>query len=204
MDLLYHGTTEAVWREIEKAGAILPRGMTARSNWNHTVKSHEGLVYLTDCYAGYFGLCALENSDLAAPGARLAVIEIAADAIVASLTADEDALEQSSRSGRISNAEMKRRTAAARGKLAGLAGSDAWRASIDYMGTCAHVGPIPLNAIRRVALVDIQANPVWALDNLQPVICAANYRFCGDNYRALTAQAFEIGEVQSIAETVDA
>ena len=195
---LYHGTTEAAFRAIEAAGAILPRRKVGVNNWTHTgAPSHPDAVYLTECYAPYFGMTALTDAVLAEdPDVRVAVIEIDAARIVAGLTADEDALEQATRTGSINKSQLRHRTAVARGRLKKLAGTEAWSDSLAYMGTCAHMGPIPVDAFSRVALVSIRDNPWWAMNAMQPSITRMNYLFCGDEYRALTAQAFELGEVR--------
>lgn len=196
---LYHGTSELAWNAIKAAGAIQPRRVTKRNNWAHNeAPSHPHAVYLTDVYACYFAVSALEElPDGEFP--RAAIIEVDVDKIIGGMVPDEDALEQSSRTGPVAKREMVQRTAAARGKLKGMAGTDAWRDSLAYMGTCAHMGPIPLEAITRVALVglrDTMEHRKWTFRALDPTISAANYRFCAHDYRALTATAFEIGQVE--------
>lgn len=198
-DTLYHGTNEPGWRAIQAAGAILPRNAHGASNWNHTIKSHHGAVYLTDTYAPYFAVNAIQPGEFADDGAvvRAAIIEIDVAMIRGGLTADEDALEQSTRvpGKRMSKMTMNQRTIKARAMLPRLAGSDAWVESLAFMGTCAHMGPIPLAAIRRVALVPISGtvgHANWALQAMNPRITRANYTYCGDDYRKHLADSFAL------------
>jgi hypothetical protein len=193
--MLYHGTSEARWNAIVTAGAILPRQSHGVSNWGHSCPSHPHAVYLTDVYPGYFALSAIGEDEFDKAEIRLAIIEVDPAKILSGLTADEDALEQSSRTAPVSRKQMHRRTAIARGKLAGLVGTDAWERSIAYMGTCAHLGPIPLSAVTRVAFVGMRENAQWAFANMQPSIRHLNYKYCGSDYAVLTEQAFDIGEV---------
>jgi hypothetical protein len=196
--LLYHGTSESAWLAIKEAGAILPRhGRKAKGNWAHTkANSHPRCVYLTDAYAGYFALQAIEGS--ADEGyERLAIIEVNAALLTDNLVPDEDVLEQTSRVPlvRIGNKEMLRRTAMYRGQMASYRGKpEGYTASLAAMGTCAHWGAIPLYAITRVALFDAREDAQWAWDNLQPTITPLNYKFCGEDYKELTQRAFSIGE----------
>ncbi len=198
-DTLYHGTNEPGWQSILAAGAILPRNMHGASNWNHTIKSHYGAVYLTDTYAPYFAINAITTDEFSDDGpiVRAAIIEIDATAILAGLTADEDALEQSTRvpGKRMSKMTMNQRTIKARAMLPRLAGSGAWGESLAFMGTCAHIGPIPFAAIRRVALVPISGSidhSSWAIQAMQPSITRANYQYCGADYRKHLADGFAL------------
>lgn len=198
---LYHGTSGTIWEQIAAAGAILPRRDTEHDNWKHSVSSHPDAVYLTDVYAPYFGLSALDGQiDLQLDDASVAVIEIEV-AKLAGLVPDEDALEQSTRDHRqkrFSKAQMVQRTKRLRATLPQSLGTDDWTRSIAYMGTCAHIGPIPLSAISRVALVSLRAtrdHAQWTWSNLQPLVSHANYLWCGEQYRALTALAFDLGVV---------
>lgn len=194
--LLYHGTSEARWNLIREAGALLPRKQAGQNNWSHTVSSHPNAVYLTECYAGYFALGALRDVDYTdeGEGAKVAILEFDTDKLTG-LTWDEDALEQSTREGKVTTKEMRRRTAYARGKMAGAVGTDAWKHSIAALGTCGHIGPISLDALVRVALVPIRKDPFWTISSLDPTITLMNYKVCGETYRELTRQAFEIGTV---------
>ena len=109
--LLYHGTSEARWNDIVAKGAIIPRGKTKLGNWKHTIESNPKCVYMTDAYAGYFAINAIEvpkdDSEV-----RAAIIEIDTDRLDAfNLVPDEDAIEQGERGARsIAKKEMLRRT----------------------------------------------------------------------------------------------
>lgn len=190
---LYHGTSERVWRAIQAAGAVQPRNMTGASNWCHTIKSRPDAVYLTDTYAPYFAIGSLDaDIDLDKPGARIAIIEFDTAAIVANLVPDEDALEQSSRTGKVGKLKMRQRTERYRARLHTYIGTERWRESLAYLGTCAHIGPIPLTAVKRVALIDIRQAGLWSIDAMNPSITHANYRFCGERYREHLQQGFTL------------
>lgn len=191
--ILYHGTTETRWRSIQAAGAIQPRNVHNNSNWDHSIKSRGDAVYLTDTYAPYFGIGALDlEVDCAVPGARIAIIEFDTAAIMANLVPDEDALEQSTRTVKVSKLKMRERTAHYRARLHRYIGTDGWRDSLAYLGTCAHIGPIPLTAVTRVGLIDVQAAALWSFEAMNPMITHANFRFCGDRYRQLIQDGFAL------------
>src|SRR5215831_10174199 len=89
--LLYHGTGETAAREAMQAG-LLPRRLTKKSNWKHTVPSNPGAVYLTDAYPGYFAANAASRKE------RMAIIEVDSARLDPwRLGADEDVLEQALR-----------------------------------------------------------------------------------------------------------
>lgn len=132
---LFHGTNEHAWRSMQAAGAILPRRLSGASNWDHTIQSHPNCVYLTDTYAPYFGVLSITDAIInSGDEAAAAIIELNVDAIIDRLVPDEDALEQSTRTGKISNTKMLRRTRKARATLHTHQGSDAWRDSLAFMG----------------------------------------------------------------------
>ena len=195
---LYHGTSERTWDKIKQAGALLPRNVTKRDNWKHSVSSHPNCVYLTDVYSGYFAIQALEDDFNQEEDARIAIIEIDSSVIVSNLLPDEDMLEQSTRIGRSSNHRMRERTTYFRSKLHTFRGTNKWKESLDYMGTCAHYGEIPLSAVKRVVLVGIRTTPVhslWAWNFMDPSISHLNYKYCREKYQLLTEEAFNLGEV---------
>lgn len=59
--VLFHGTTTKFRRQIERAGALLPRARTGKSVYSGKLESNPERVYLTDVYAVQFGLMAVEK-----------------------------------------------------------------------------------------------------------------------------------------------
>lgn len=193
---LYHGTSEATWRLIQAAGAIQPRNVHGVDNWRHSVSSRADAVYLTDTYAPYFAINTI--NERGADGQRVAIIEIESDRIAANLVPDEDAFEQATRpKGRkVGKLTMRERTKKIRRNLHRYIGTNQWGLSLSFLGTCAHIGPIPLTAITRVALINVQTHSDWAIEGINASITRANYAFCGRDYRAHLARSFDIGELE--------
>lgn len=202
---LYHGTNGAWVDHILRVG-LRPRGeRAARGNWKDTVQSHPGCVYLTDAYAPHFAIQASRGKE-----PTCAVFEVDTDRLdQRDLFPDEDFLEQGTR--RVNDGvtgTMLQRTRHYRRHLFdygeprldpdSIAGDDpapkflpTWRFSIRYLGTCAHRGPIPPEAITRVVTwPDTRANVTvrlaWDLS-----VSLVNYRWCGPRYRALTRKLFD-------------
>lgn len=179
---LYHGTSES------RAVGILEQGLTPRSqnghnNWSN--ESHDGLIYLSDCYAPYFGANASKD------GERLAVIEIDVSRLDQHrLLPDEDFLEQASRYQKdLFDAEglsMEERTRVFRNNIEAFAHH--WKDSLGGLGNCAFAGSIDIEAISRVALFDRSKNQAsqWIFVALcDPSISLTNYRLCAEKYRAI-------------------
>jgi hypothetical protein len=199
---LYHGTTVPAAEAITSDGFV-PRGRRGKGNWRHSVESHPDGVYFTNAYALYFALAALNDPRMKAgePGVGVAVLEIDTDLLPepGCLVPDEDCLEQVNRgrkdggSGLPKNYGlwgMKKRTVYWRERLPFFMHSDAWKASLDAMGNCCHLGPVPASAISRVAFVDLQKAADTCFMALDPAISVMNYRFVGKRYRALTKWIF--------------
>ncbi len=196
---LYHGTSEAAAEAILRDGFIPRR--RGKGNWKHSVDSHPDGVYFTNAYALYFAIAAVDDPRLKTgeAGVRAAVIEIDTDLLrdTAMLVPDEDCLEQVNR-GRTGDSlpagyhkwSMKKRTIYWRGKMDGFCFSDAWKASLDAIGNCCHLGPVPREAITRVAYVDLRDAADTIFMALDPTISVLNYRFVGRRYRALTKWIF--------------
>lgn len=177
---LYHGTSDVFWGRIQEEG-LLPRGSCSVSNWDHSIESNPETIYLTTGYALYFAINAM-NFDDENPGKKAVVIEIDSDDLDQSLLVpDEDALEQGTRKGSLSRLEMLFRTREFRDEVKFWAteGFD-WRWSLDKLGTCGHVGPIPPEKFSRVALVDIsvERNLTWMMMDVS--VSVANHMFLKD------------------------
>ncbi|MEE9366261.1 MAG: hypothetical protein V3W44_06185 [Dehalococcoidales bacterium] len=179
---LYHGTSES------RAVGILEHGLTPRSqnghkNWSN--ESHDWLVYLSECYAPYFGANASKD------GERLAVIEVDVSKLDQQrLLPDEDFLEQASRFQKdlfeVEGISMEERTRYFRDNIEIFAHH--WEDSLCGLGNCAYAGPIGIEAISRVALFDHSKNQAskWIFLALcDPTISLMNYRLCAEKYRAI-------------------
>lgn len=181
---LYHGTSRTALDRILVDG-IKPRGDTGKTNWKSTVDSNPDCVYLTEGYALHFALQAGKSLG------DLAIVEVDTNRLYTSnLLPDEDAIEQSNR-GKDSLPDtwnMKKRTLYYRKCLLRYAGQH--HVSIKALGTCCHIGTIPVAAITRTATLDLNNNMAmrFACD---PTISLINYQIMGGFYRQFTRHIFD-------------
>lgn len=204
---LYHGTTGEVARRALVEG-LRPRGETgAASNWEHTVSSNFDLVYLTASYAPYFAMTA-QPKGIPVEDQRWAVLEIdLARLDDGSLFPDEDFLEQGSRDAEMPTwtkglgldrcKTMKDRTVWFRTNIAAF--QELWPASIEHLGTAAHLGTIPPEAISRVGIFTPNREAAAIVQSVSdPMISIMNYKFMGDRYQALSR--WFVGHPLTLAE----
>lgn len=179
---LYHGTSAMVAAKAIKEG-LRPRSAGGKSNWKRTVESNPDAIYLTDAYPLYFAL----NCDCDTP----TVLQIDVSKLNTNfLVPDEDVLEQAGRGHDDVKGGMKQRTRWYRKRLKNYMATDAWLKSLQAMGTCGSLAPIPPEAISRVAFVDYDKAPTLCMQGMDASISLANYRFCGPQYRNLTNRIF--------------
>jgi hypothetical protein len=180
---LYHGTSAKVAERALREG-LKPRSAEGvRSNWKRTIESNPETVYLTDAYPLYFAL----NCDSKAP----AIIQLDVEKLnTLWLVPDEDVLEQAGRGQDGLQGTMKQRTRTYRKRLPGYVATDKWETSLQAMGTCGSMQPIPAEAIAQVAFIDAAKAPTLCFGASDAMICLQNYRFCGAKYRNLTNQIF--------------
>lgn len=184
---LYHGTSLSAWEAILRTGQIEPRG-GRRGNWDHTVPSHEAVIYLTTAYATYFAACATQEGDAGV------VLEIDAEALKPeSLCCDEDAYALLDLKRQ--HADKDAHALAAMAKQALPTGVEYAAASLKVIGNCGYQQNIPLSAICRAVRIDWSANLELARAALEPVISPQNYRFFSDSYRQLTQWLFDASVV---------
>jgi hypothetical protein len=186
---VYHGTSESAARRALKRG-ILPRGTLKKGgNWNHTVPSNSEMVYLTSAYAPYYASAVTDTKK-----ERIAIIQIDLGKLdTDKLYPDEDFIEQALRGKKLGNSDdMKKRTLYVRKHIADW--QENWKKSLEYMGNVAFKGAVPPEAITKIVTFDPKSNPSIFMDTLNPTITLANYKFCGEKYRALTGWFFG-GEV---------
>jgi hypothetical protein len=180
---LYHGTSGKNARLAAFEG-IHPRGKHGRTNWKRTVESNPDAVYLTDAYPLYFAINAAKGDD------DYAVIQIDTEKLDQLwLVPDEDVFEQAGRGKDDVKGNMKQRTRWYRQRMKNWLATDNWKVSLQAMGTCASLAPIPPEAITRIAYVPHDALQL-AMEAGDASIMLANYRFCGPKYRNLTNALF--------------
>lgn len=178
---LYHGTSLEAAENALVVG-LVPRGKR-KGNWGRTVMSRSDAVYLTNCYAPYFAMCADDKTP--------ALLEIDTDHLtIGNLVPDEDVLEQGFR-GRDdlpSDWSMEKRTKHYRKYLHNWAGE--YEMSIKAMGNCAYLGTIPPEAITRALYFDPREAQQFSWQSMDPSISLMNYKLVGKKYRGLTKWAF--------------
>ena len=178
---VYHGTSESAARRALKKG-ILPRDMSGkRGNWKHTVDSNPSMVYLTTAYAPYFA-SATTNLDRERP----AIVEVNLDALdQVKLYPDEDFIEQALRGKKLgASADIHKRNLYVIKHIEEY--RENWKLSLEKLGTICHKGIVPSGSITKVVVFDPKKNVDIFRDTLNPTITLANYRFCGEKYRAMT------------------
>jgi hypothetical protein len=175
MTKLYHGTSAKNLRHILKQG-LLPRGRRS-GNWQHSVDSHPGAVYLTNAYSVYFAMGAT-------PGRHAGLI-VEVDTAKLNpfrMLPDEDFLGQAYYG---KDKKLIERTASYRNEL------ESYRvfypASLRHLGNCCHIGAIARDAITRYAIVpNVNQWIAW----VDPVINLQNFKIMGDFYKELSARIF--------------
>ena len=171
---LYHGTCTAHLPDILKNG-IKPRG-EGPGNWEHTVKSGCDRVYLSDCYAMYYAKVAADET-----GTDPVVIEVMVNAHM--LVADEDALESMTRGGDGVEGDILERTKHYRDNARYYSHA----VSLEALGTCAHLGFIPPELIKRIVKV---TSPIVLHGLCDPTITRMNHYLLAGHYEDLTKFIF--------------
>ncbi len=177
---LYHGTNQKSLSSILQFG-LEPRG-DKTGNWKHTIDGRRDSVYLTSTYGLYFASCAVKehHSDAAI------VLEIDTTELE-NLHADEDAIEQATRGkDKLVGMSMEQRTVHYRD----IATQYDHEISLKILGTCAHLGTIPISCIKRVVVVDRKKLAQIIMKGMDPSISILNHQFCGDEYRQLNHWLF--------------
>lgn len=178
---LYHGTSDKYLADI-RANGLKPRGKK-KGNWEHTILSRPTSVYLTDVYAPYFAINAVDNPNVEKP----CVIEIDTDRIdLKRLHADEDGIEQINRGHDNIGGTMHQRTIYYRKHAL----EHPYAESLFTLGTCAYDGVIPAEAITRVATWDPRAQAEFSWIVMDPTISVINYAIMAWKYRALNSWLF--------------
>lgn len=189
--LLYHGTTLEAARAAREVG-ILTRAQAKRSNFSHVdAPSGRDRVYMTDAYAPHFSYCACCNRDVF----EAAVLRVDTSMLdVDDLMPDEDYLEQMTR-GRDDLPKKwttSRRTRFYKKRAHLLSDRDqmTWEDSLAGLGTCAHLGAIPPEAITGLASWSYRGEGSMMCLAFDPTITMLNYQFRGGYYRVLMRMLF--------------
>jgi len=182
---LFHGTS------LKHLPSILEEGLLPRAGSGHEgywdVESASDRVYLTRAYAPYYAFCAA-NTDETLP----VILEVDIDQISTSLLIpDEDFLEQQVRRQYEQGADtlwkelggnMNDVTEYFREHAPNM--SHWAEPSLDNLGTCAYLGEIPLDAIKRILVVKSGTRSLLAVSD--PTITLLNYTLMGAYYRNLS------------------
>lgn len=178
--ILYHGTNTDNLDKILEDG-LCPRGNN-KGNWEHTIRSRNDMVYLTNSYAVYFAMCSIPKDSKASP----VVLEVEVD--TKSLYPDEDFMEQATRNNAmwqdyfmsIEHEDMTARTEYFRDNISEF--QDDYTNSLKYLGNACYLGEIKPESIKRYSVLD--DSKVW--EHSDPTITLMNYKILGSKYRKLS------------------
>jgi hypothetical protein len=172
---LYHGTSLSNFKKIIKQG-IKPRGRKA-SNWKGIGISRPDLVYLTNCYASYYAICAMGEKD------KAVVIRVKIDPKKIKLYLDEEFLYHALRFHQSDNLQMSKDLYSTINpkNLNPLIKSQlkrevTWVDSLNYLGTvsCDYV---PVENIVSYAILD-KKDYLFCDPSINPL----NYKICSGEY----------------------
>jgi hypothetical protein len=158
--LLYHGTKEDNLEELLSAG-IRPRMPGADGNFTGTtsyLKSKDGVVYLASW-------CPLQYATMAKGAGRPLILEVAFDRLCeTNMLPDEDMLlhELLRAEGVPQGPEYLKAFARRINEMEPRLHRERWRELLDKGGSVAHEGVVPVAALTRYALLDLEKGPVFA------------------------------------------
>jgi hypothetical protein len=178
---IYHGT-DADWLPRILQEGLKPRKMTSKSNWKEFV-SLPDKVYLTATYPLYFASC-VSKSRMAA------VIEIEIDLLDEhNLYPDEDFISQAyQQADQFKDLSLQLIQDAVKRNLNRF--KNAWKDSIQHMGTVSHKGIIKPDCFTRYAIVDLKRRGQLTCSMLDPTICILNHKIKGQFYKDFVAWVF--------------
>ena len=183
--LLYHGTTGAVARQIFTEG-LKPR-TDRKGNWANA-PSNRRCVYMTDAYALYFAQAAGDSFTR-----ELGVIEIDTHELNKDkFLPDEDFLEQLT-AGQSSHHKGLQGSVGSRTRWYSKRLHNyhrLWLESLSCLGTCAYAEVIPVKAVTRVAIINVEKS-IKLLQLSDPSITLVNYQCMDTYYRKLTKFPFD-------------
>ena len=171
----FHGTTENCLNSIEKHG-LMPRGKR-KGVWKEFPSANDR-VYLTNAYAVWFAWTAAKANEKG--------VVVAVDVEMEDLVADEDYLAQTNWQDEelafLQDMSLQERTLYWKERAPCFPNMAEY--SLINLGTVAHMGPC--HDIVKI----VEFNPVDAIDH-DPTISLMNFRFFGDQYRAMTKDFVE-------------
>jgi hypothetical protein len=182
---LYHGTSSDNIPFILSHG-LMPRGpLNRRSNWDHTVKSRVGHVYLTSAYGFYFAAAAASASETA----LATVLEIdMAGADEAKFYPDEDFIGQALNDVNSQKKQLDLLTMTRRIKLEPYKSN--WGKSLEHMGNVSFKGVIEPSRIKRIATVDINKRRDLQLGYGDNSVSIMAFRVMRPSYQGFLAWLF--------------
>tara|TARA_R100001463_G_scaffold40271_1_gene85602 strand:+ start:260 stop:934 length:675 start_codon:yes stop_codon:yes gene_type:complete len=169
---LYHGTSTKKLDKILEKG-IEPRGRR-KSVWAE-FPSHPDRVYLTNAYAIWFAMRAVDNY-----GGDCVVFKV--DVSEEWLMADEDALAQANWTDDdlkwLNNQSLQEKTLFWKEKIPEYPWL--YQTSLEFLGNCTHNGVVMPHEIEKYVVFEYTAEFFFAFD---PNITLMNYRILGERYR---------------------
>lgn len=140
------------------------------------------MVYLTVAYAPYFAVLTTDFEK-----ERVAIIQIDLDKLDRDrLYPDEDFIEQALRGKRLGKTKLDDMNARNKYIIQRIEQYRLnWKKSLEGLGTVCYKGAVPQEAITKIIVIDAEKGRPMLREALEPTITIANYKFCGEYYRAL-------------------
>jgi hypothetical protein len=165
--ILYHGTSEANAKKIEKEGFILGK----KYNWK--IKSKKGFVYLSSAYAPFYAMNCDKN------GNDLAIVKVEVDE--EDLYPEDDFIMYVLKKPVYTQEELDNINLEDYKHL--------WKASLKYMGNVA----VKSDKIKIIGIKYF--NGRYLIYKCDPVISPINFQIMGDYYKELSEWIFEGKEI---------
>lgn len=186
---LYHGTNAAYIPSI-LANGLTPRGKKNKnSNWENTVVSKAGHVYLSSSYAFYFAHCSVKELETG----KAAVLELElTKADEAKLYPDEDFIAQvQDMKAKKESDSLHRPTLIARTQRVKLDDfKQSWPISLQHMGNVSYRGTIPASRIKRIAVIDTKARMDLVMGYGDNIVSVLAYAVMKPTYEGFTNWLF--------------
>ena len=180
--ILYHGTSERHLHAIQRHG-LLPRRITGESNWDGSVASKAGFVYLTDAYPVYFAV-----------GPSFAVESAPTDLLILKVDLDEDRLypDEDFIAWALTDGTQGVRQEEMNPFIDPRAYKDLWRSSLECNGVVCTPEVLPERILDHYVIRRSETELIDEL-GLEPMPTPLNYRLMGSHYRRCIEALFEQG-----------
>jgi hypothetical protein len=186
---LYHGTSAASLAKINRSG-IKPRN-NRKSLWDQS-PSCDDRVYLTNAYPLHFAINASMKTKtdaviLQVDSTKLSYLDLVADEdYLFELFKDfgdyiETNVPANDTKGQLQYFGNKAR------ELGMFNPEFDGFSYLKRLGTCAYIGTIPKEAITKIVSLNVRAVTELVVSCYDPTISTANYKYCGNRYRWITA-----------------